>query len=162
MSLHYSVPCNLSLIAYFLASMFHTVVWQHMQVVVGFTANFPRNLPVEIGENQLRFDRIVAMSLWPHFFGPPCRLIEIDSGVGVKYKTLLSLTTQSSHLSLTPSSSSSHRALYVHVQCPLTLVTPAAVPDCWCYPTALDRLRLVVLLLKNLSSLKSWIEMLKS
>ena len=22
--------------------------------------------------NRLRFDRIVAMSLWPHFFGPPC------------------------------------------------------------------------------------------
>ena len=24
-------------------------------------------------ENRLRFDRILAISLWPHFFGPPCR-----------------------------------------------------------------------------------------
>jgi len=23
--------------------------------------------------NRLRFDRIMAVSLWPHFFGPPCR-----------------------------------------------------------------------------------------
>jgi len=24
--------------------------------------------------NRLRFDRIMVMSMWPHFFGPPCRL----------------------------------------------------------------------------------------
>jgi len=24
--------------------------------------------------NRLRFDRIMAMSLWPRFFGPPCTL----------------------------------------------------------------------------------------
>jgi len=35
-----------------------------------FTANLSRNLPVKKCENGLRFDRIVAMSLWPHFFGP--------------------------------------------------------------------------------------------
>jgi len=38
-----------------------------------FTENLPRNLPVKKNlANRLRFDRIVAMSLWPHFFGPPC------------------------------------------------------------------------------------------
>jgi len=35
-----------------------------------FTADLPRNLPVKKSENRLRFDRIMAMSLWPHFFGP--------------------------------------------------------------------------------------------
>ena len=31
-----TVPCHLSLIASFLTLMFHVVVWQHMQGVVGF------------------------------------------------------------------------------------------------------------------------------
>jgi len=31
-----SVPCNLSLITCFLTLMFHKVMWQHMQEVVGF------------------------------------------------------------------------------------------------------------------------------
>jgi len=30
-----TLPCNLSLIASFLALMFHRVVWQHMQGMVG-------------------------------------------------------------------------------------------------------------------------------
>ena len=25
--------------------------------------------------NRLRFDRIMVMSLWPHFFGQPCRTV---------------------------------------------------------------------------------------
>jgi len=37
-----------------------------------FTANLPKNLPVTKNENLLRFDRIVAWSLWPHFFWPTC------------------------------------------------------------------------------------------
>jgi len=38
-----------------------------------FTANLPRNLPVNFFfENRLRFDEIMAMSLWSRFFGPPC------------------------------------------------------------------------------------------
>jgi len=45
-----TLPCNLSLIASFLTLMFHRVVWQHVQSVVGFlvtkTANVLRNLPV--------------------------------------------------------------------------------------------------------------------
>jgi len=36
-----------------------------------FTANLLENLPVKKNENQLRIDRIMAMSLWPRF-GPPC------------------------------------------------------------------------------------------
>ena len=30
-----TIPCNLSLIACFLALMFRNVVWQHMQLVAG-------------------------------------------------------------------------------------------------------------------------------
>ena len=55
--------------------MFHKVVRQHMQGSVGFlnfnihlTRNLPGNLPVKIFFNLLRFDRIVAMSLWPTFW----------------------------------------------------------------------------------------------
>jgi len=56
--------------------MFHKVVWQHMQGLVRFlmnlfTANLPRNLPVKKIENRLRFDRIMAMSSWPHFLAHP-------------------------------------------------------------------------------------------
>jgi len=42
----YTTLCNLSLIACFLALMFHKVVWQHVQDVVGFLINqFTANLP---------------------------------------------------------------------------------------------------------------------
>jgi len=36
------------------------------------TANLPRNLSVKNFVNRLRFDRIMVVSLWPRFFGPPC------------------------------------------------------------------------------------------
>jgi len=36
-----------------------------------FIANFRANLPIKM-ENRLGFDRIMAMSLWSYFFGPPC------------------------------------------------------------------------------------------
>ena len=37
------------------------------------TTNLPRNLPVKKNNlNPLRFDRIMVMSLWHHFFGPSC------------------------------------------------------------------------------------------
>jgi len=42
-----------------------------------FTANLPRNLPVKRFENRLKFDRIMATSFWPHFFGPSCTFWEI-------------------------------------------------------------------------------------
>jgi len=35
-----------------------------------FTANLLQNLPVNTFENWLRFDRIMAMSLLPLFYGP--------------------------------------------------------------------------------------------
>jgi len=49
-----------------------------MQGVVGFLMSvylqiYPRNIPVKCFLNRLRFDRIMVMSLWPHFFGPPSR-----------------------------------------------------------------------------------------
>ena len=32
-------------------------------------------------ENRLGFDRIMAMSLWPYFFGPPCKpCLKNDTG----------------------------------------------------------------------------------
>ena len=61
--------------------MFHKVVWQHskMQGVMDgifinrFSAKLPGHLPVNFFfKNRLRFDSIIATSLWPQFFGPPC------------------------------------------------------------------------------------------
>ena len=40
-----------------------------------FTANLPWSLPVKKNLNLLRFDQIMATSLWPHFFEPPCRWV---------------------------------------------------------------------------------------
>ena len=72
-----TLPCNLSLIACFLTLMFHKVVWQHMQGMVGFLVT--RLLQIYQGilqwkhfVNRLTFDRTMAMSLWPHLFGPRC------------------------------------------------------------------------------------------
>jgi len=71
--------------------MFHQVVWQHMQGLIGFllnhvTANLPRNLLLKKNyENRLRFDQIMAMSLLPHFFDPPCLsllgLLNVSKGI---------------------------------------------------------------------------------
>jgi len=36
------------------------------------TANLPRNVSVKKIENRLRFDKIMAVSLWLHFFDSPC------------------------------------------------------------------------------------------
>ena len=66
---------NLSLVAWFLTLIFHNVVWQHMRGAVGFSVT--RLLQIFLGifvwknVNRLRFDRTMAMSLWPQFFGPP-------------------------------------------------------------------------------------------
>ena len=40
-------------------------------VNTNFATNLPRNLP-EIFLNRLRFDRIMVVSLWPHFLAQPC------------------------------------------------------------------------------------------
>jgi len=71
-----TLPCSLSLITCFLTLMFHNVVWQHMQGVLGFLITTVLQIYKEIfqwikSENRLRFNRIIATSLWPHFFGPP-------------------------------------------------------------------------------------------
>jgi len=56
--------------------MFHKVVRQHMQGVVGFLiktyVKFTKESFTKKCLYRLRFDRIMAMSLWPHCFGPPC------------------------------------------------------------------------------------------
>jgi len=65
--------------------------------------NLQRNLPLKkLFLNRYRFDRIVAMSLWTHFFGPPCRLHLLDACDAVKnrFETLyemLLLGRQDSH-----------------------------------------------------------------
>ena len=41
-------------------------------VNIHLTRNLQGNLTVKKNFNRFRFDRILAMSLWPHFFGPPC------------------------------------------------------------------------------------------
>ena len=38
---------------------------------IQFTADLLGNLPVNFFVERLRFDRIIAMSLWPHFFAHP-------------------------------------------------------------------------------------------
>ena len=71
---------NLSLIACFLTLMFHKVVWQNMQEVVGLLITTLQQIYHGIFQwknfvNWLwfeEFDWIMAMSSWPHFFGPPC------------------------------------------------------------------------------------------
>jgi len=39
---------------------------------IHLTANLLRNLLLKFFLSRLRFDRIMVMSLWPRFFGPPC------------------------------------------------------------------------------------------
>jgi len=56
--------------------MFHKVVWQRMRSMVGFLITTLLQIYTKISvtqyfENRLRFDRTMAMSLWP-VFGPPC------------------------------------------------------------------------------------------
>jgi len=70
-------PCNLSLIACFMS--LHTVVWQvGYGLVVRFVVTivyckFTKASSSEklVGLNRLRFDRIMAVSVWPHFLANP-------------------------------------------------------------------------------------------
>ena len=49
------------------------------------TANLPRNLAVQVVFfNQLRFDRIMVMSLWPTFLAHP---VEVDGKLGGNIRT---------------------------------------------------------------------------
>jgi len=47
---------------------------------IHLTTNLHRNFPVDFF-NRLRFDRVMLMSLWPHFFGPPCMFIAVANGI---------------------------------------------------------------------------------
>jgi len=76
-----TLPCNLSLIACFLTLMFSQATCSvAIDIRSGwmfnnqFTANLQRNLTAINFVNRLRFDRIISMSLWPHFFGPRCKI----------------------------------------------------------------------------------------
>ena len=70
------VNLNLSLIACFLALMFHKVVWQHRQSVMGpiittILQIYWRIFEWEDFEDRLRLDRIMAMSLVCRFLARP-------------------------------------------------------------------------------------------
>ena len=66
------LPCNLSLIACFADINVYKVVWQHMQGVVGLlVTSLLQILPVKKIVNRLRFDKIMVISVCPHFLRHP-------------------------------------------------------------------------------------------
>ena len=76
-----TLPCNLTLMACLAdINVSQGSVATHAKcggiVNIHLTANLPGNLPVK---NRFRFDRIVVMSLWPHFFGTPCKPVRAQS-----------------------------------------------------------------------------------
>jgi len=73
-----TLPCNLSLMACFAdINISQVCVATYARCgwifYIHLTTNFSRNLPVKIF-NWSRLHRIVAMSICPRFFGPPCTL----------------------------------------------------------------------------------------
>ena len=55
--------------------MFHKVMGQPMQSLVGYVITiYKKIVHWKTLENRLRFDKVMAMSLWLYFFGPPCML----------------------------------------------------------------------------------------
>jgi len=71
------LPCYLSLMACFAdinVAQGSVATYAKLYGIfsIHLTTNLARSLQVKKC-NRFRFDRIVAMSLWPHFFGPPCR-----------------------------------------------------------------------------------------
>jgi len=76
------LPCNLSSMAVLLTLMFHKVATYARcggSFNIHLTTNLPRNLPVKFLLNRSRFDKIMVMSLWSHFFGPPCIVCNVLS-----------------------------------------------------------------------------------
>ena len=74
-------PCNLSLRACFTdinVSQDSVATYARCggMLNIHITANLLWTLPVKKNVNRLRFDRIMIMSLWPRFFGPPCSFNE--------------------------------------------------------------------------------------
>ena len=75
-----TLPCNKSLMACFAdinVSKGSVPTYERCGWIFNFhlSANLARNLPATKIVNRLRFDKIVVMSLWPSFFGPPCRSV---------------------------------------------------------------------------------------
>jgi len=72
-----TLPCNLSLMACFAdvnISQGSLATYARCGGIfnIRLTTNFPRSLPVKIFfPNRLRFDRMVVVSLWPHFLVHP-------------------------------------------------------------------------------------------
>ena len=76
-----TLPCNLSLMACFAdINVSQGSVATYARCSGSFnirlTTNSPRNFPVKTFLNRFRLDRIMVISLWPHFFGPPCRAFQ--------------------------------------------------------------------------------------
>ena len=82
--LHYvaTLPCNLLLMDCFAdrnVSQGSAATYARCGAIfnIQLTTKFIEESSSEIVfKNRFRFDKIVAMSLWPHFFGPPRRLIQ--------------------------------------------------------------------------------------
>jgi len=60
--------------------MLYKVVWQHMQGVVGLLITtelqiYQKKIQWNFKKNQLRFDRIMAISLCPRFLAHPIRAL---------------------------------------------------------------------------------------
>jgi len=73
-----TLPCNLSLMACFAdvnVSQGSVATYARCGRIfnIRLTTNLPRNLAVKYSLNRLTYDRMVVMSLWLCFFGPPCR-----------------------------------------------------------------------------------------
>jgi len=91
--------CNLSLIGCFLTLKFHKVVCGKLATYARsggifnnqLTANLPRNRTVKKFENRLKFARIIAVSLWPCFFDPPC-IVHVRMHVNMKTSRWLYLS----------------------------------------------------------------------
>ena len=80
-----TLPCNLSLMVCFAdinVSQISVATYARCGEIfnIHLTANSLRNLPVNNFLNRLIFDRIMVMSVWPHFSWPT---LCIDSQVGL-------------------------------------------------------------------------------
>jgi len=94
---------------------------------IHLTANFPRNLPVKKFLNRLRIDRIMVMSLWPHFLAHP--VYAYNMPIQLHYILLYRLVTRDdAHdvmlgLYITTPSSKSCSSVFCSPRLPLTTTT---------------------------------------
>jgi len=80
-----TLPCNLSLIAYFAdinVSQNSVATYARCGAMfnIHLTANLLRNLPVKIFVNWLGIDRIMVTSLWPRFLAHPVNILRRTQG----------------------------------------------------------------------------------